>query len=302
MLPSKCNIIAMTATYRQSDQDVMSVLFGRIPDKAIWLDLSCQGIHFDVILSGCPSSSITNSVTQDYKFQMDMKTIVYSNSKKQAMVSIAAAMETVLERSPNTGKMIPMTGDDGLQFKVFTMHAFANDYNDSQTGIGFDLGTTSVLPTLVIMPATKAADCGVSSKLCWKPYHNGQAPLMYSLVQEIGRVNRNPLEGPGDYRYEVHVSFLCPVKLYVRILQAPDPHEQAIQLESMNEVLKLLVTPNECQHVMMEKFFENPVSTRLYKSCQSLHCGVDVCGCILTVCFVACCLHRGVVVCNVVIV
>jgi hypothetical protein len=60
-----------------------------------------------------------------------MKIIVYCNSKKQAMVSIAAAMETVLECNPNMGEVIPMTGDDGLQFKVFTMHAFANNYNDS---------------------------------------------------------------------------------------------------------------------------------------------------------------------------
>jgi hypothetical protein len=92
------------------------------------------------------------------------------------------------------------------------------------------------------MPATKAADCGASSKLCWRSYHYRLASSMYSLVQEMGRVDRNPLEGPRDNNYELHMSFLCLVKLYVRILEEPDPHEQAIQLELMNEALKFLVT------------------------------------------------------------
>jgi hypothetical protein len=76
---------------------------------------------------------------------------------------------------------------------------------------------------------------------------------MYSLVQEMGRVDRNLLEGPGDNRYEVHISFSCLVQLCVRIMQEPDPGERKIQLLSMYEVLQVLVTPNECQHVMMER-------------------------------------------------
>jgi hypothetical protein len=185
------------------------------------------------------------------------------------MVSIAAPIETVLECSPNMDEVIPMTGDEGLQFKVFTMHAFANNFKDSHKGISVNVGTTSVLPNLEIMPATKAADCGVSSQLCWRSYHNGLAPSMYLLVQEMSRVDRNPLEGSRDNRYEVQMSFLCLVKLCVRILQESDLHEQATQVELMNEVLKLLVTPNECQHIMMEKYFKNSVSTRLYESCQN---------------------------------
>ena len=50
----------------------------------------------------------------------------------------------------------------------------------------------------------------------------GLAPSMYSLVQETGQVDRNPLEGPGDNRYEVHISFYCLVQLYVRIMQELD--------------------------------------------------------------------------------
>jgi hypothetical protein len=159
---------------------------------------------------------------------MEVKTIVYTNSKKQAAVAIAAAMESLLEHGSNTGKVIPMTENNGLQFKVFTIHVFTNNFNDSYQSVGVNRGTASIVPNLLIMPATKAADCSVSSQLCWRLHHNRLAPLMYSLVQEMGHVNRNLLEGPGDNPYEVHMSFLCLVKLYVRILQGTDPHEQAI--------------------------------------------------------------------------
>ena len=100
------------------------------------------------------------------------------------------------------------------------------------------------------MPATKAADCGNSSTLFCRLYRIGIAPSMYSRVQEMGRVDRNPLSSVGDNRYEVHISFICVVKLFVRIMQNPQAEERATQLASMMDVLHLLVTPNECQHVL----------------------------------------------------
>ena len=38
----------MSTTFRKCDQDVITTLFGRAPDKVMWLELSCRGIHFDV--------------------------------------------------------------------------------------------------------------------------------------------------------------------------------------------------------------------------------------------------------------
>lgn len=98
----------------------------------------------------------------------------------------------------------------------------------------------SLLPNLKIMPDTKVADCGVSSKRCRRSYRIGLAPSMYSLVQEMGRVDRNPLFCIGDNRYEVHLSFSCAIKLFVRIMQHPNSDERLIQLASMREVLRLL--------------------------------------------------------------
>ncbi len=61
---------------------------------------------------------ITNSIKQDYKYPTDMKTIMYTNSKQQAMGSITNAMESVIRTSPNQGDVIARTGEDGIQYKV----------------------------------------------------------------------------------------------------------------------------------------------------------------------------------------
>ena len=83
----------------------------------------------------------------------------------------------------------------------------------------------------------------------------------------MGCVDRNPLSSVGDNRYEVHISFTCVVKLFVRIMQNPQAKERATQLASMMDVLRLLVTPNECQHVRMEKYFEKPDSSLVKEKC-----------------------------------
>ena len=57
-------------------------------------------------ISGNPLSAVTSSSKQDYKHSTDMQTIVYTNSKQQAVGSISAAIESVLENSPNDGEVI----------------------------------------------------------------------------------------------------------------------------------------------------------------------------------------------------
>jgi hypothetical protein len=61
--------------------------------------------------------------------------------------------------------------------------------------------------------------------------------------------------------------FLCLVKLYVRIMQHPNPSERAVQLASMKEVLAVTVTPIDCQHTLIKKYFEDPSLTRTCEPC-----------------------------------
>ena len=134
-----------------------------------------------------PSTSITSSVSQDLKDPTDLKIIVYTNSKQQAIGPINQTMEGVLQKCKVNGDVIPMTGNDSVQFKVWVMHAFRNDLpgvDEMDMSDGDDGGNHPRLPNLRIMPATKLANCGVSIQLCRRSYRNGIPPSMYATSQD----------------------------------------------------------------------------------------------------------------------
>jgi hypothetical protein len=75
----------------------------------IWRELSKRGIGFDTIVSGNPISSITKSMSHDYRYPTLMETIVYTNSKTAVMGSLTKALENVLENVKNCGvRKVPM--------------------------------------------------------------------------------------------------------------------------------------------------------------------------------------------------
>jgi hypothetical protein len=76
-----CNCIAMSVMLQKADQDVITNLLERPPDRVIWHELDCQGIKFNVIGSGCPMLLITQIVMQDYMYPTNTKTLVYTHSK-----------------------------------------------------------------------------------------------------------------------------------------------------------------------------------------------------------------------------
>jgi superfamily II DNA helicase RecQ len=152
--PNRCNRIAMSATFRRDDQEKISDLWTRMPDSVIWHELSRRGITFNVRVSGTPSATITRCLIVDYRDPTDLKTIVYTNSKTAALGSLTDSLEKVLETCEEQwrkqghtdifrGMVIAMTGDDGVQMKVFTMHAFALE-RDYETE-----GEHPLLPNLV---------------------------------------------------------------------------------------------------------------------------------------------------------
>ncbi len=77
-------------------------------------------------------------------------------------------------------------------------------------------------------------------------------------MQELGCVDWNPSVGIGDNRYEVHMLFMCVVFLYVRVMQQNDMQEWTISIVALHKVLKFLVLPCTCKHVLMEQYFEDP--------------------------------------------
>ncbi len=173
------------------------------------------------------------------------------------MGMIAKVCESVLEQNNIDGNVLPLTGDDGLKNKVFSMHSFGQEDAEENVARAADEGTKP-LPNLLIMPATSAANCSVSSKDCHRSYRIKIPPSMYTLVQELGCVDWNPSVGIGDNRYEVHMLFMCVVLLYVRVMQQNNKQERTISIVALHKVLKFLVLPCTCQHVLMEQYFEDP--------------------------------------------
>ncbi len=97
---------------------------------------------------------------------------------------------------------------------------------------------------------------------------------MYALVQELGCVDRNSRSDFGDNRYEFHFSCLCLVSLYIRIMQSSEKIARDSNLIALFDVLKFIVLPTKCQHIMMEVYFEDPLC--LF---EKEHCGTMCCYC-----------------------
>ena len=76
--------------------------------------------------------------------------------------------EKVLDSLSIEGEVMPLTGDCGIMQKVFLMAAFCGkatyDNEDRDDDDEYEL------PNIVVMLATSAANCGVSSKDCLQSY------------------------------------------------------------------------------------------------------------------------------------
>ena len=118
------------------------------------------------------------------------------------------------------------------------------------------------------MPATSAANCGVSSAKCYRSYRVGPPPSLYDLVQEMGRVDRVGDLPPGANRYEIHLSVPLFVSLFVRVMSVSDKVERNKQLVGIYEVLSAIMVPTGCQHSSMELYFEHDTNATDKVPCE----------------------------------
>ena len=121
----------------------------------------------DVLLSGSPTLNIAKRSKKALKKDATMKMIWYTNSKTKAKESLVPSAEKVLEELGIEGEVIPLTGGNGIMDKVFVMDAFSLIASEIDNSPGDPIAVNDpmycALPNLIIMPATSAANCGVSS-------------------------------------------------------------------------------------------------------------------------------------------
>lgn len=236
----------------------------------MWLHLDRRRIGFTVGISGSPYAAIKRSMTLDYAKTQRSQTLVYTNSKRKAIESLVPMCESVLASHKITGKVISLTGNDGIKQKMMLMEAFCNADLDDNIAVGETSADSIVLPRLLAMPATSAANCGVSSINCHNSYRLGLPPSMHMLLQEFGRVDRDQTLEPGENKYTVELSFMCFVSIYSRVMRESNASDRRKQLSSLFDVLDVLVLPQKCQHVLMEEYFENPESIDDRVACGGL--------------------------------
>jgi hypothetical protein len=187
----------------------------------MWLGLDCCCIAFTIGVSGSPFSAIKRNMMADYATATRSQTLVYTDLKRKAIETLVPMCESVLATHKIIGDVISLTGDDGIKQKMMLMEAFCNCNTelDDKMAVGEANTDSIVLPRLLIMPATSAANCGVSSVNCHKSYRLEFPPLMYSLVQEFGRVDWDQTLETGENKYMVHLSFMCFVSIYSRVMR-----------------------------------------------------------------------------------
>ena len=80
-------------------------------------------IIIDVLVSGNPTHVIRKRIKKGLKKDPSIRIIWYTNSKMKAEESLVSAAEAVLEELNILGKVIPLTGGNGIMDKVFVMDA-----------------------------------------------------------------------------------------------------------------------------------------------------------------------------------
>lgn len=65
----------------------------------------------------------------------------------------------------------------------------------------------------------------------------------------------------SDCHFQVHASFNCFVSAFVRIMTSEEANERKRLAHQLLDVLRILVIPDQCYHVAIERYFEWDVHT-----------------------------------------
>jgi hypothetical protein len=160
-------------------------LIGSTPELVMWGPMDRCSVGIFTRVDGEPLSHLINLWVTDTSKTPDMKSLIMKNSAAAADGRIIDRLEKVSKKLPlahfdlknPNNCFMSFTGDCGLMMKMMLMESFCGECDDS-------------LPTVVCMPCTAAAHCGVSSKKCKQCYGYGPCPNWYDLVQEMGLVDR----------------------------------------------------------------------------------------------------------------
>jgi superfamily II DNA helicase RecQ len=165
-------MLVMSATFRIPEQISFNRLIGsQQPELVMWGPMDRRSVGIFTRVDGEPLSHLVNSWVVNQKKNPDMKSLIMTNSAAAADGRIIDRLEKVSKQLPPSvfnrdNCFMSFTGDCCLMMKMMLMESFCGEGNES-------------LPTIVCMPCTEAAHCGVSSKKCKQCYRYGPCPNWY---------------------------------------------------------------------------------------------------------------------------
>jgi superfamily II DNA helicase RecQ len=255
-------MLVMSATFRIPEQKAFNYMIGDTPELVMWGDMDRRSVGIYARVDGEPLSHLVNSWSDDTRRNPDMKSLIMTNSARACDGRIIDRLEAAAKKLPNsvfdkTHGFMSFTGDCGLMMKMFLMECFCGESDED-----------AILPTIVCMPCTAAAHCGVSSKKCKQCYRYGPCPNWYDLVQEAGRVDRLLNALRGMQRYTIFLNVPTFLILWLRIQSEENAAVRERHSTQLFEVLRFLVLPDKCYHEAIEEHFENPETYNSRGPCE----------------------------------
>jgi hypothetical protein len=174
-----------------------------------------------------------------------------------AQGTLKDACEKVLEFLESDGEVITITGDDGLQFKVFVNACVCPKLQGERStsfGRGDCCSTKVNDHARNVCRKLRGQQLRLSLLLSYR-----LSAINVRTCSGVGRVDHDPNAEFEDNHYEVHFSFSCLVALYVPIMQTSEKTARDSNLIALFEVLKFTVIPTKYHHILMEEYFEDPV-------------------------------------------
>eukprot|EP00956_Cyclotella_meneghiniana_P004040 scaffold4901_cov50-Cyclotella_meneghiniana.AAC.1 len=256
-MPQPVPRLLMSATFRRSDYESVASVFEMNNVAVMQGPLARRSTKFEFFVEGNPAKSLVKSARAHITLHPDKQQMWYCNSRTACEGALLDKAELLIDKHlpqchhPSSAQSF--TGGDGMKMKTGLMDFFTRFGELQGIACVHEDGTVS-FPKISILTATSAANCGVSSNHLSMAMHKGFPFTIYDLVQEQGRVNRT--QRMPDCFYQVHASFNCFVSAFVRIMTNSESTERVRLAKHLFDVLTFLVTPSQCYHRVIERYFE----------------------------------------------
>ena len=208
------------------------------------------------------ADTIKRCARQHLEASADAKVMVYTNQKDRAKANICNMLEGVLKNIEGGGDVIPIHGDTSVIMKSLCVGLFSGELEID--GI-----------TLRAVPITAAAIYGVNSKLCKALICDGPPACLVDWVQLAGRPARVPRAADDPLPDECHIVITVSTWCFLlkRAHLCENQAERKRQEQGALEVLKFLMLPCRCLHLMLEGMFQMPGKRACEDGGEATPCG-----------------------------